>query len=447
MRRQEKLNKWTVLWSAIGISIVLGLLYVWSVISKGLQDELHWTSTQASMPYTVFTISMAIGFFISGRLQDNHGPRKFVTLAAVLMGIGLLFSGFLTTPLLVVIGFGIINGFGVGAGNVASLSPSLKWFPYSKRGMVSGAVLAGIGFSAVIYSPLSNYLLGAIGVSNTFLAFGAIAFALIFVLSFNMYDPPQGYDRELGMFVLKADAGTEGLNTGRNTGTVPAATSSRVVEESSPYHVADKPTKTVSGKDVPPGDMLKTPSFYLMFFLFAISSASGLMIIGHAAKIVQIQASWEGGFLLVIVLSIFNTLGRFLGGSISDKIGRTMTLIVILAIQAVNMLLFGVYSSIPTVAIGILAAGFCYGSIFSVMPALTSDLYGLKNFGANYGTVFLAWGIGGIIGPMTAASIFDKTGAYDTSFLIACALSVAALIIVFGIRKEIRKGWDFKPGK
>ena len=412
MGRQEKLSKWTVLWSAIGISIVLGLLYVWSVISKGLQDELGWTSTQASMPYTVFTISMAIGFFVSGRIQDKHGPRICVAAASILMGIGLLISGLFTTPALVMIGFGVINGFGVGAGNVSSLSPSLKWFPYSKKGMVSGAVLAGIGFSAVIYSPLSNYLLGAVGVSNSFLIFGAVAFAFIFVLSFNMYDPPLGYDREAGQKdvpVLKEKTGA-----------------------------------TVTGEDVSTRDMLKTPNFYLLFILFAISSASGLMIIGHAAKIVQVQAFWDGGFLLVIVLSIFNTLGRFLGGMISDKVGRTKTLIIILAIQAVNMLLFGLYGNLATVAIGILAAGFCYGSIFSVMPALTSDLYGLKNFGANYGTVFLAWGIGGIIGPMTAARIFDTTGAYNTSYLIACALSVAAIIIVFAMRKEIRKQFKVK---
>ena len=94
---------------------------------------------------------------------------------------------------------------------------------------------------------------------------------------------------------------------------------------------------------------------------------------------------------------------------------------------------------------GILVQGFCYGSIFAVLPALASDLYGLKYFGANYGTIILAWGIGGIIGPMTAASIFDRTGAYTTSFLIACVLSVIALILVFAIRREIRKGWMLAP--
>jgi len=415
MNRQNKLNKWIVLWSAIGVSVVLGLLYVWSVISKGLQDELHWTNTQASLPYTVFTVFMAIGFFTSGRIQDKRGPRICVAACAILMGIGLVFSGLFTTPWMVVIGFGVITGFGVGAGNAASLAPSLKWFPFSKKGMVSGAVLAGIGFSAVIYSPASNYLMGTVGVANSFTIFGVVSFAIIFVLSFNMYDPPYGYDREKGMIVLNAP---------------PEASEKRV--EEAPVLLSDH--------DMPTRDMFKTRNFYLLFITFAISSASGLMIISQAAKITQVQVGWEGGFLLVIVMSLFNTLGRFLGGTISDKLGRTNTLKIVLVIQAINMFMFGHYASVPMIALGILVQGFCYGSIFSVMPALTSDLYGLKNFGANYGTVFLAWGVGGIIGPMTAARAFDTTGDFYTSYLIACALSIVALVLVFLMRNVKRPG-------
>jgi len=408
--RQNKLNRWVVLWSAIGVSIILGVLYVWSVISKGLQDELHWTNTQASLPYTVFTVCMAIGFFTAGRIQDRFGPRICVTACAILMGIGLAFGGLFTTPWLVVVGFGIICGAGVGAGNAASLAPSLKWFPSSKKGMVSGAVLAGIGFSAVIYSPVSNYMLGAVGVSNSFLIYGIVSFTAMLLLSFNMYDPPQGYDREKGMIVIgpDADAGV------RQEQDLPAARAEN---------------------DVATKDMLKTRNFYLIFSIFAISSASGLMIIAHAAKIAQVQVGWEGGFLLVIVLNLFNTFGRFLGGSISDKIGRANTFKTILIVQALNMFMFGFYVSIPQIALGILIQGLSYGSIFAVMPALTSDLYGLKNFGANYGTIFLAWGIGGIIGPMTGARVYDTTGAYNAAYLIACALSIIALVLVFLLRK------------
>ena len=424
--RQNKLNRWIVLWSAIGVGVILGILYVWSVISKGLMNELGWSSTQASLPYTVFTVCMSIGFFATGRVQDRLGPRICVAFCAIMMGAGFLLSGFFTTPWLVMVGFGIICGMGVGAGNVSSLSPALKWFPSSKKGMVSGAVLAGIALSAVIYSPVSNALLGAFGVSNSFLIFGVVSFVFMFLLSLNMYNPPQGYDRELGRVVLSARPETGQAyeaGAGANNGGSAALTGINTADNG------------ITDHDITTKDMLKTRNFYLLFIIFAISSASGLMIIGHAAKIAQVQIGWEGGFLLVIVLNFFNMLGRFLGGSISDKIGRTNTLKLTFVIQAANMVLFGLYDSVPLIVLGILVQGFNYGTIFAVLPSLTTDLYGYKYFGSNYGTMFLAWGVAGIIGPMTAARVFDSTGAYHTAYLIACGLSLVSLVLVFLLRK------------
>jgi len=398
-------NRYVVLWSAIGVSFILGILYVWSVISKGLQNELGWTSTQASLPYTVFSVCMALAFFTAGRIQDKLGPRLCIVACAVLMGAGLILCGLFTTPWLVALGFGVICGSGVGTGNVSSLAPALKWFPASKKGMISGAVLAGIGLSAVAYAPFSNFLMARVGVSNSFLIFGAISFVFMFLLSFNMVNPPVGYDKETGK--MRTDL------------------------KDLPKKEEEAEAVPVSDNDLTTREMLKTGNFYKQFLIFALSSASGLMIIGHAAKIAQAQIGWEGGFLLVIVLNLFNTAGRFLGGSISDKIGRLNTLKLTLIVQAINMLLFTVYGSIPTLAIGILITGFCYGTIFSVMPSLTADLYGLKHFGANYGSIFLAWGIGGIIGPMSAARVFDATGAYYFAYIIACGLTILALLILF----------------
>ena len=417
MKQKEKLNKWVVLWSAIGVGIILGILYVWSVISKGLQDELGWLSTQASLPYTMFSVFLAIGFLIAGLIQDRIGPRYCIVACAVLMGIGLVLSGVFTTPWMVVLGFGVICGSGVGSGVAASLAPALKWFPSAKKGMVSGAVLAGIGFSAVIYSPVSDVLLGSVGVSKTFIIFGAVAFVLMFLLSFNMKDPPPGFDKESGRFLQEGE-------------TVKTRDSGQPAANAAPAE-----------NDVTTKNMLKTGMFYLIFAIYALSTASGLMIIAHAAPIARTQAGWEGGFVLVIVMNLLNTAGRFFGGSISDKIGRTNTFKLTFAVQAVNMILFRFYNNIPLMLVGILVQGFCYGTIFAVMPSLTADLYGLKSFGANYGCLFLAWGIGGIIGPMMAASVFDATrasgaaGNYYLSYIIACALSVVSLILVFVLHR------------
>jgi sugar phosphate permease len=285
-----------------------------------------------------------------------------------------------------------------------------KWFPVSHKGLVTGIALAGIAVSAVLYSPLTKYLADpntGVGVANSFIIYGIVSFAVMFLLSFNMYDPPAGYDREAG----------GKLKAGRPA--KPPKAAHRALFET----------------EITTKDMLKTPKFYLMFFTFALSTASGLMVIANAAGIAKEQANWENGFWLAIILNIFNAAGRFLGGSISDKLGRTTTLKMALILQGANLLLFRYYTSIPLLILGIVLQGFCYGTIFSVMPTLTSDMFGLKNFGANYGTLFLAWGISGIIGPMPAAWIFDKAGEYGAAYIIACVLTAVSLALTFAIRK------------
>jgi OFA family oxalate/formate antiporter-like MFS transporter len=193
--------------------------------------------------------------------------------------------------------------------------------------------------------------------------------------------------------------------------------------------------------------MLKTANFYKLFIMLALASSAGLMIIGHAATIAKVQAGWQGGFLLVIILSFFNTMGRFLGGSISDKIGRSNTMKLVFLIQALNMLVFSVYTTVVPLCFGIIIAGFCYGTIFSVFPSTTADLFGLKHFGGNYGSVFLAWGIGGVIGPMTAARIVDITGSYNMSYIVACILTVLALVISFTLKSPRNAAYEQKPAE
>jgi OFA family oxalate/formate antiporter-like MFS transporter len=192
--RKENFMKWSVLWAAFAISVILGILYVWSVIGKGLISEYNWTSTQASLPYTIFTVFMALSFFAAGKIQDKKGPRICIVATAILMGTGLILSGLVTVPLVVAVGFGVICGSGVGTGNVSSLTPALKWFPPERKGMVSGTVLAGIGLSAAIYAPLSDYLINSIGTAKTFLVYGVISLAGMLLLSKFMVNPPEGYD-------------------------------------------------------------------------------------------------------------------------------------------------------------------------------------------------------------------------------------------------------------
>lgn len=370
---------WVVLGTSFGINLIIGILYIWSIISKALINDLGWTSKQASLPYTFVTVTFVIAMTVFGKLQDTKGPRITATIASVMMGCGIILSGVLVSPVMLVITFGIIAGAGIGTANVATVPPAVKWFPPEKKGMVTGLSVAGIGISAVVYSPISNGLLNTVGISKTFIYLGIGALVLMLILSQLLVNPPQGY--------VPARSGTSKKQVQKASG-VPA-------------------------KDMGLREVLKTSSFYRLWIMFMFSSSAGLMVIAHAAKIAEVQISWQGGFYLVILLAVFNALGRIMGGVVSDKIGRINLMRVIFGLQAVNMLLFTFYGNIGLLAAGIAVAGLCYGGGFSVFPAMAIDLYGMKNFGVNYGLVMTGWGFGGVVGPMMAAAVFDASKNYD----------------------------------
>lgn len=393
---------WKVLLVATGVNFLAGLLYIWSVLSKGLMNELQWTSTQASLPYTVATVSFVIAMAMFGKMQDTRGPRICATIGGILIGIGLVLSGLTKDPLVMALTFGIITGAGVGMAATSTTPPAIKWFPLEKRGMITGIVFAGVAFAAMVYAPLINYLLSEFGISYSFIILGIGTGALMIILAQFLINPPAGY---LPRLVDSSDIPISSTNT--------------------------------IGKDYNRKDLLKSLDFYKLWIMLAFSSSTGLMIFGHATNIAKVQASWEGGYLLVILLALFNVIGRLLGGTVSDKIGRFNVMRVMFLIQALNMLLFSTYQSIPLLSLGIAIAGICYGGSFTVFSATTADFYGMKYFGANYGMLFTAWGVGGVIGPMTAASILDATYSYNSAYIVACALLVIAFVIAFTIKKPL----------
>jgi len=395
LHKQLQKKGWIVVLSATGITFLGGITYTWSVISSGLMHEYHWTSTQASLPYTTMTIAFVIAMVVFGKLQDLKGPQLCTVISAILAGTGMLLSAFVKNPWLMVLTFGIIGGVGFGITNVVSTPPALKWFPPEKQGLISGIVVAGAGLSPVFYSPVSNYLITTFGIARTFIILGLFTLILILLLARNIKNPPLTH--------------------------APAT---------------PQQEKTQAVKDLTSQEMLKTANFYKLWLILAFSAAAGLMIIAHATTIAKTQALWSGGYLLVMLMAAFNAVGRLVGGALSDKIGRMNMLRLIFLVQTGNMLLFKTYVTPLYLAFGIAISGCCYGAMFGVIPAATSDFFGLKYFGANYGILFTAWGVSGIIGPMSAARILDTTGNYHNAYLLAAALLALSIALTFTFPKE-----------
>ena len=183
--------------------------------------------------------------------------------------------------------------------------------------------------------------------------------------------------------------------------------------------------------------MLRTGQFYQLWLLMVLSASAGLMIITQVAMIAKEQAHWQWGFVPIATLAIFNTFGRLLSGVLSDRIGRTRTMTLAFLLQAVNMLAFSHYDSPGLVVFGSAFTGLCYGTIFTLMPAATADFYGVRNLGVNYGLVFTAFGVAGVVGPLLGAQINDRFNSYLWAYYIS------AIMLVLGAVLAI---WTKPPG-
>ncbi len=393
---------WMVVYAGTGINLALGILYSWSIIAAYLRAEQGWTAMNAQVPYMIACGVFALLMVPGGRIQDLIGPRAVIMAAAVFAGLGLIGSGFFSGVAGLSIFFGIIFGTAMGLGYSSATPPALKWFGAEKRGMIAGIVVSGFGLASVYAAPLTNYLLGNYGLSNTFFILGIIFMMVILALAQFVKNPPAEQ--------LAATAPT------------PQPEAHEIKEE----HCRKENFEWQ--------EMLRTPEFYLMWLIFCFGSLAGLMVIGQLSSIVLEQSGLALGFVLVAVLAVFNAGGRITGGVMFDKLGWRYTLVIVFSAQALNFLFFGTYSSLAVLLIGTMVAGFCYGACLSIFPTLTALLYGVKNLGVNYGLVFTSWGAGGVFGGLTGGLVRDATGSYLAAFLMAGALCLLGVILTFLIK-------------
>lgn len=392
--------------AGLGINLALGILYSWSVIAKTLAKPLEqagwgWSAGQASVPYAIAVGTFAISMVFAGRAQDRFGPRVVATIGGALCGLGLLVAslGSAENALPIMLGFGMLTGVGIGLGYAAATPAAVKWFPPSRKGLITGLVVAGFGLASVYIAPLTTWLLETQPVPQAFRILGAAFFVVTVLLAQLIRNPPAGY--------------------------LPAE-----------HEIRHRSTASASpGVDCDWREMVRTRQFALLWLMYAFSAFAGLMIIGHMAKIAATQLpSLNVGFLLVAVLAVGNAAGRVVAGITADRIGGVRTMFIVFVTQAAMMGALAV-SRTPLALIPVAAAvGFCYGANLSLFPSTTAGYFGTRNLGVNYGLVFTAWGFGGVFGSMTAGTIVDRTATYGVAYAIAAALCIVAAGLTFATR-------------
>ena len=412
MAQSESNKGWIVTLSGTGINLALGILYAWSIfkaaigdsIKKGGPDAFAWDKAAVNDPYALACLMFAFAMIIAGKMQDKIGPKYTAMMGGVLVGAGFMICSQTNSYALWILGFGVLFGMGMGFAYSSATPPALKWFPPAKTGMIAGIVVAGFGLASIYIAPLASYLLSNFGIQKSMLYFGLGFTVVVIGLSNFLQNPPQGYI----------------------PGGAPAAGS------------AVKKTVAV---DKTPSQLLSTVEFYILWLMFFINSGAGLMVIGSIAGMAK-KSMGANAFVVVAVMAVGNAGGRIIAGLLSDKIGRRYTLLLVLLFQA-SLMIAAVFitGSMATPVLLVLLAtfiGFNYGAGLCLFPSYAKDLWGLKNFGINYGCLFTAWGIGGLVLVRAAEMLKVATGNFNSCFYVACGLLVFAALLSFTLkdRKE-----------
>lgn len=395
---------WRVTMAGLGINLALGILYTWSIFKMAIKESIetndglfNWSLASLNDPYAVCCLVFAFTMIFAGRIQDRLSPRITAVIGGILTGLGLILISFSTAWISWIIGFGIFTGMGLGFGYASATPPAIKWFPPAKTGMIAGIVVAGFGLASVYIAPLAIFLIDRLGLSFSMLVFGISFLVIVSLLAQFLVNPPEGY--------------------------VPGE----------PVK-AGGPAKK-SQLDFAPGEMLRTPVFYRLWAVFCIGSGAGLMIIGGVAGMAK-QGMGQMAWVVVALMAVGNASGRIAAGILSDRIGRSTTLFIMLVFQAVVIFSL-LYISPDQVGLLVLAAsliGFNYGTNLSLFPSATKDFFGLKNFGVNYGLVFSAWGVGGFIFPRVSQMIVAYSNSPRMAYILAAGLLLVGAVLALTTR-------------
>jgi OFA family oxalate/formate antiporter-like MFS transporter len=396
-----------VIAGALLIQLSLGAIYAWSVFAKPLQDS-GWSTSATQWPFTVGLVTFALVMVYAGRKLYAFGPRRITAAGGVMLGAGYLLAGATGGESFwpVLIGVGMLGGAGIGLGYVVPIAVGMQWFP-DKKGLITGIAVAGFGLGAMIWVKLAGTWGGLItdyGIGSTFMIYGVVFMGLVLLGSLWMTFPPN-------------------------------------FKPPQPDQVAGK-------FDFRSKEMIRTVDYWSIFSTFAIGATAGLMCIGLMKQFPS-QALVTNGMpettadaaagTAMVIFAIFNAIGRIGWGKISDIIGhavncdhhgRKKSLIIMTASQGLFIIAFpyaaGIESSLYLFAALI---GFNFGGNFALFPAITTDTFGHKFFGQNYGYVFLGYGVGGTIGPMLGGYLGDM-GNFLLAFIITGALNLVAAAII-----------------
>ncbi len=400
-------GRWWIVIAALLLQFSIGAVYAWSVFSSALKAQegvavhgMNLTNPEASLPFTVTIGMIFIGSYLGGRIQDKVGPRPVALTGGIIYAVGCILASFATSHdssqlWLLVLGYGVISGFGLGFAYIVPIAMLQKWFP-DHRGLITGLAVAGFGFGAVITAPVAQWLIAMTPTepNRAFLPLGIGYLVLALIGASFFRNPPAGYSVP---------------------GWVPS-TSGRIRD---------------SAKQFTEGEALRTYQWYLLAAILTLNVTVGIALIAQASSSAIDIAGYSvaGAAALVGVLALFNGGGRIFWAWVSGFTGRMVAFGLMLGLQGVCLLVIPHASNAALFFVLAAVVYLCYGGGFGTMPATAGDFFGVKHAGAIYGLMIIGWSLGGIIGPPIIAALIGPNKAYTAGYTVIGVIALVSLIL------------------
>jgi len=415
-------SRWLVPPAALAIHLCIGQAYAFSVFNLPMTKLLgitrsapeDWKLTTIGWIFSLAIVFLGLSAAFGGKWLEQAGPRKAMLASAVCFSGGFMIAAvgvWLHQFAIVLAGYGVLGGIGLGLGYISPVSTLIKWFP-DRPGMATGMAIMGFGGGAMIGSPLAVTWMArfatstSVGAAETFIVMGVLYFALMMFGVLTIRVPPHGWKPQ---------------------GWVPPAT----------------PRALVTTANVHADQALKTPQFWLLWAVLFLNVTAGIGVLGQASAMIQetfpgvISASAAAGF--VGLLSLFNMGGRFAWSSLSDKIGRKATYAIYFLLGA------ALYALVPQArSVALFVAGYAlimsmYGGGFATIPAYLRDVFGTMHVSAIHGRLLTAWSAAGVAGPVLVnylreyAIAHGSAGAqaYTTTMYLLAGLLVIGFLCNF----------------
>ncbi len=425
-------NRWAVVAAGIVVMMCVGTVYSWSIFTRPLIATQHWSNATTTWAFAIAIFCLGMGAVIGGRWQDSVGPRMVTVVGVALWGLGNLLAGLGTSafgPAWLYITYGVIGGLGGGMAYITPIATVTKWFP-DRRGLASGLVVMGFGLGAFFYNQIVARIPSFAAAASH--AAGYIAARDAAAKAGTVFDPAS-----LGIAATVTSAnGAAVFSVFTVSGIVfivlGCLCASLLSNPPAGFSVPGATAAAAhSGRDFLPSEVLATHQFYLLWLMLFLNVTAGILIISNAVPIYSDLTGASAALAGTVYgfLAIFNGLGRFFWGAVSDRIGRNVTYVLIFTIQAVVFAVLGRLHDFAAVGVAFAVVLLCYGGGFGTMPSFNADYFGTRHMGTNYGLIITAWGGAGLVGPLVAAFVKDHTGSFTGALVpVAVMLLIAAVL-------------------